>query len=155
MSLQGSTWGKDHLRSTCAYLEDESVRVGPSLFFGSPWTPRFGDRFVAFTEPLGSRALKRKWEAIPAGTDVLVVHGPPLGRRDLCWRGARTGCGELLARVHQVRPRVVVMGHIHEARGFSFDGHTLFVNVASSSGGRITTTPLLLTSQRTKGGRRL
>ena len=30
-----------------------------------------------------------------------------------------------------MRPRLVVYGHIHEARGLSFDGTTLFVNAAS------------------------
>ena len=73
-------------------MEDQSVIVDGCKIFGTPWTPRFGDRFVAFTEELESSALWRKWQAIPKGTDVLVTHGPPLGRRDLTKFGVRAGC---------------------------------------------------------------
>jgi len=73
--------------------EDQSVSVDGCKIFGTPWTPRFGNKFVAFTQELGSWALWWKWQAIPIGTDVLVTHVPPLGRRDLTKFGVRAGCG--------------------------------------------------------------
>ena len=57
-------------------------RAASSLsVFGSPWQPEFCD--WAFNLPRG-RACRDKWSCIPAGTDLLVTHGPPLGRGDEC-----------------------------------------------------------------------
>ena len=52
------------------------------------------------------------YAAIPAGVDVLVCHGPVQGHVD-----GGTGCPALRQHVARVRPRLVVCGHIHEARG--------------------------------------
>ena len=44
---------------------------------------------------------------VPEQLDVLVTHGPPLGRGD---SDKRIGCPELLKRVQASRPRVHVFG---------------------------------------------
>jgi Icc-related predicted phosphoesterase len=72
---------------------------------------------------------------IPDGTDILVLHGPPLGYGDAAYRGPgrppqRTGCAHLLRRIEEVRPRLVVYGHIHEDRGRWRLGETILANVA-------------------------
>ena len=75
-----------------------------------------------------------KWKHIPNGADVLVTHGPPLGRGDYCRSGDRVGCVDLLNEVQErIRPRVHVFGHVHESRGVTYDGNTLFVNASSCS----------------------
>jgi len=113
------------------FLEDEAAVVEGVRVYGSPWQPEFAD--WAFGLPRGP-ALAHKWAAIPDDTDVLLTHGPPLGRGDLCSGGNRAGCADLLSRVQgQVRPRFSVFGHIHEGHGVTFDGVTHFVNAASSS----------------------
>jgi Calcineurin-like phosphoesterase len=97
--------------------------------YGSPWTPEFYD--WAFNLQRGQPSWDT-WAKIPKGTDVLVTHGPPLGRSDLCSHGGRAGCFDLLEHVQKrVRPRLHVFGHIHEAFGATYDGTTLYVNASN------------------------
>lgn len=125
----------------CTYLEDDAsvIKKGELQVYGSPWTPYFCN--WAFNLCRGEEILQ-KWRQIPARTDVLITHGPPLGRgdraenRDVCSRKNRpihrTGCYDLLQQVQtRIHPRVHVFGHIHEDRGVTYDGHTLFVNASN------------------------
>ena len=115
------------------YLEDRAVEVEGVKFYGSPWQPEFFD--WAFNLPRGP-ALAAVWAKIPDDTQVLITHGPPLGIGDLTHRGPHVGCEDLLRRVRQVRPRLHVFGHIHEAAGrFDVDG-TIFVNASIFGGGK-------------------
>jgi hypothetical protein len=115
----------------CTYLEDSSctlLKSGLSVY-GSPWTPKYYN--WAFNLPRG-KALRSVWSRIPASTDVLITHGPPLGRGDYTMHAECTGCVDLLHEVQtRIRPRLHVFGHIHEGHGVSFDGHTLFVNASN------------------------
>jgi Icc-related predicted phosphoesterase len=120
----------------CTYLEDSGCDVrlnisagGLLRFYGSPWTIEFYD--WAFNLPK-DRMSAEAWERIPDAVDVLVTHGPPFGRCDETTCGTKAGCPHLLRHVQdRVRPRLHVFGHIHEGRGASFDGRTLYVNASS------------------------
>ena len=115
------------------YLEDRAVEVEGVKFYGSPWQPEFFD--WAFNLPRGP-ALAAVWAKIPDDTQVLITHGPPLGIGDLTHRGPHVGCEDLLRRVRQVRPRLHVFGHIHEAAGrYDVDG-TTFVNASIAGRGK-------------------
>lgn len=90
------------------WIQDKarSVRV-----FGSPWTPACGSGAFQYSTTEAARA---KWEnAVPAGTDLVVTHGPPKGHLD----DGGKGCGVLLAELWRARPKAVVCGHIHAGRG--------------------------------------
>jgi Icc-related predicted phosphoesterase len=114
------------------YLEDAEAVVGGLRFWGSPWQPEFRD--WAFNLPRGA-ALAEKWALIPAGLDVLVTHGPPLGIGD--GRGAgyggadRLGCADLLAAVRRARPVLHLFGHLHDSGGAWVRGPTTFANVTT------------------------
>ena len=104
--------------TNCTYLEDEAVEIQGLKIYGSPWQvsirshagltclhlsfgcllqPEFCD--WAFNLPRG-KACREKWQAIPADTDILITHGPPLGRGDKCNHGDhRAGCEDLLDEV--------------------------------------------------------
>lgn len=125
------------LEDSCLYLEDEGATIfapgdgeGEISVYGSPWQPEFCD--WAFNVPRGP-SCRAFWKKIPEGVDVLVTHGPPLGRGDLCLPAKhRAGCADLLDEVEKrVRPRLHVFGHIHESYGASFDGKTLYVNAST------------------------
>jgi predicted phosphohydrolase len=110
------------------YLQDEEAIVAGLRVWGSPWQPWFFD--WAFNLPRGP-ALAAKWALIPAGIDVLLTHGPPLGVLDRTSRGDDVGCADLLAAVQRVRPRLHVFGHIHEGYGTLERDGTRFVNASS------------------------
>lgn len=112
------------------YLEDGLFTLPNGCrIWGSPWQPEFCD--WAFNLPRG-QLCRQKWDLVPADVDVLVTHGPPLGRGDLCSGGNRAGCVDLLEQIQsRIKPRVHVAGHIHEAFGVSSDGTTAFINAST------------------------
>lgn len=115
----------------CIYLQDSTYVTSKGDFevYGSPWSPFFFD--WAFNEQRG-QALREIWKKIPTSTDILITHGPPLGRGDLASSEVRAGCYDLLIAVQErVKPRVHIFGHIHEGAGISFDGQTLYINASS------------------------
>lgn len=116
--------------TNCTYLEDESLAIGRiQCCYGSPWQPAYYD--WAFNVPRAD--IQSKWEKIPSDTDVLITHGPPLGRGDTT-HGKHVGCVSLLKDVQsRVKPRLHVFGHIHEGRGVSYDGTTLYINASNVS----------------------
>ncbi|CAE8698018.1 unnamed protein product [Polarella glacialis] len=131
---------KQNLMASCTYLEDSMTYLAPACsetkirVYGSPWTPEHSLWGTGFSLPPRSTALREKWANIPTDVDVLIVHGPPLGRRDTPNSTVGAGCPDLLREVlTRVRPRLMIFGHIHEGYGVSYDGHTLFVNASSCS----------------------
>lgn len=112
------------------YLEDEAIEIGGLRLYGSPWQPWFLD--WAFNLPRGA-PLRERWARIPARTDVLVTHGPPLGHGDRVRDGSRVGCEDLMEAVRRVRPLLHVFGHIHEDAGRWVEGATTLVNASICS----------------------
>ena len=66
--------------SECSYKENYVIQmiiihnVFVSLFFRQPW---FGD--WGFNLKRGEDMLQ-KWNLIPENTDILITHGPPVGK---------------------------------------------------------------------------
>jgi Icc-related predicted phosphoesterase len=122
---------------TIDYLEDELMMVGEDYedmikIWGTPWQPEFHN--WAFNLPRGEK-LKEKWDMIPLNTDILITHGPPLGKLDYVrYTNENVGCEELMKRVEEVKPKIHVFGHIHEGYGYVFDGNTHFINAAVLNG---------------------
>ena len=93
------------------YLCDETVTVEGLKIFGSPYQPNFCN--WAFNEPRGE-ALKRHWDLIEVGTDIIMTHGPVHGIQDyIPWDDEHVGCRDLADKVFQVKPKLFVAGHIH------------------------------------------
>jgi Icc-related predicted phosphoesterase len=122
-------------------LTDQSVEVLGLKIYGSPWQPYFYD--WAFNAPPGLEGeafLSTKWQNIPDDTDVIVVHGPPQGYGDVAPDGRTTGSPSLTARIFEIKPKLVVSGHIHSGYGqwtFSRDdatvGHIVNASVLDES----------------------
>lgn len=107
------------------YLQDEEVVIDGVRFYGSPWTPKFME--WAFMRHRGE--LKPIWDRIPDGTNVLVTHGPPMGKLDWShYSRDHSGCIELREAVERVKPQLHCFGHIHLDRGAAFNGETVFLN---------------------------
>lgn len=87
---------------------------------GFPYTPTIQSRKWAYNMP---RSRADGWKAmceyaIPEGTRLLLTHGPPLGILDGSASGQdHFGSADLMKRVLDVGPDVIMCGHAHEARG--------------------------------------
>lgn len=115
------------------YLEDDLTEVDGLKIYGAPWQPEFYE--WAFNLPRG-HLLAKKWAEIPAGIDILVTHGPPMGILD--WSNfsrEHVGCADLRREISRVKPKVHVFGHIHGSYGTAVHGGTLFVNAATCDEG--------------------
>ena len=116
------------LLSNAIYLQDSSVTISGTKFYGSPWQPRFCN--MAFNLDRGE-LLRQKWDMIPSDTDILITHSPPQGVCDQILRGDFVGCQDLLEATERIKPKLHVFGHIHEAYGVFKDKYTTFVNASS------------------------
>jgi predicted phosphohydrolase len=117
------------LKGQFYYLQDSEVTINGFKFWGSPYQPRFYD--WAFNVDRGE-PIKRHWDRIPEGTDVLITHGPPNGVLDQAIPTAQSsnwssqlivhpsehcGCEELRKIVDRISPKVHIFGHIHGSYG--------------------------------------
>jgi Icc-related predicted phosphoesterase len=109
------------------YLNDSGVEIEGINIWGSPVTPWFYD--WAFNRQRGAE-IRRHWDLIPRKVDILITHGPVYGILDRTARGECVGCEDLMKAVTNVKPKVFVSGHIHEAYGAEVRNDILFVNAS-------------------------
>ncbi len=109
------------------YLCDSGTTINGIKIWGSPVTPWFYD--WAFNRHRGE-LINRHWELIPSDTDILITHGPAFGLLDHTTRGQNVGCEDLLNKVNEVRPKVHICGHIHEAYGELDSSGVKFINAS-------------------------
>ena len=111
-------------------LIDEEVVIDGIRIYGSPWQPRFGTNW-AFNLERGEQ-LKRKWDKIPPGTDILITHGPPHGIMDIDESNAHMGCEALRNMVRKICPKLHVFGHNHRFHDveLGINKYTVFVNAS-------------------------
>ena len=108
------------------YLEDSGVELGGINFWGSPWQPWMGG--WAFNAPESDGAdepfLQKKFGQIPANTDVLITHSPPIGFHDTVYQ-RHAGSIALNEQIERVQPTLAVYGHIHKPGVERVDSTTL------------------------------
>lgn len=109
----------DFAQAGIIYLENASTTIDGIKFWGSPHTPTFAD--WAFMKK--REKINIVWQNIPDDTDVLIVHGPPKGVRDLSFDRdgnlEMCGCSALMKRCYTLRNslKLVAFGHIHNMDG--------------------------------------
>jgi len=74
-------------------------------------------------------------DPISEGVTVLMVHAPAFGHLDTIPSGMMVGSESIRAIVEKYKPKVVLSGHIHEARGIKECNGTLFLNPGSAKEG--------------------
>jgi Icc-related predicted phosphoesterase len=114
----------------CHYLEDAAIELLGLTIWGTPWQPWFHD--WAFNAPRdgGEKFLAGKFAAIPAGTDIVLAHGPPLGYGDRLATGDRAGSSAEVELIDRVEPRLLACGHIHSDAGRWQRGRTEIINAS-------------------------
>ncbi|KAI1171256.1 Metallo-dependent phosphatase-like protein [Nemania sp. FL0916] len=124
------------------YLRHESRTIklnspsGPQTtfsVFGSPYSPVWGGAWAfqyARPEDDDNKAARLLWDDIPLDTDILITHGPARTHCDYSLSRETAGCEIIRQKLWQVRPRLALCGHIHEARGAERVRWSLDSNVA-------------------------
>jgi len=134
--FEGLYKNKQKPELNCHYLLDEGIEIEGLKIYGSPWT----SIFLNWAFMLSEEKLAIQWSWIPSDTNILLVHGPPYGILDECpvFRGERIGhVGSLSLRekIFEVKPKLVVFGHIHESYGQEEHHGIKFVNCSVLDGG--------------------
>ncbi|KAF8217708.1 Metallo-dependent phosphatase-like protein [Mycena galopus ATCC 62051] len=110
--------GPQAVAANIIYLDSEEckfkVRDGGKEWsvYGSPLSPYWGDWAFGYEREDGEAVISK----FPK-TDILLTHGPPRNVLDLTINKDRAGCDALAAGVQELKPKLHVFGHIHEARG--------------------------------------
>jgi Icc-related predicted phosphoesterase len=107
-------------------LDQDFVVVEGLGIYGEPRQPIFFD--WAFNEE--REDMEQVWDLVPAGVDILVTHGPPLGYGDMTVRGERVGCGYQIKLLEEFDIKLVVCGHIHNDYGVHLCGSTIIANAS-------------------------
>jgi Icc-related predicted phosphoesterase len=108
-------------------LMHSSVELEGIKIWGSPVTPWFHDwAFNVHRGPL----LRSIWNGIPPDTNIVVTHGPPIGRRDRTSGGLNVGCEDLGEVIETIKPKYHIFGHIHEGYGVESAFGTTYVNAS-------------------------
>ncbi|KAF8876847.1 Metallo-dependent phosphatase [Infundibulicybe gibba] len=115
--------GPDAVDAGLVYLQDEEYKFqakpggkwwsvyGADGLHGQ-WSPEFYNWAFSYKRENAEGIMSK----IPK-TDILLTHGPPYGIFDRITQGADVGCPNLRAHLSRLRPRLHLVGHIHEARG--------------------------------------
>lgn len=117
------------LPSNITYLKENGCQVQGINIWGSPITP-IPRRRWAFNRERGDD-IQPSWDLIPENLDIFMVHGPAKNILDFTLKKEAVGCQNLYDTLLQKRPRVVIFGHIHEARGVVEQDGMLFINASS------------------------
>ena len=137
---QGNPVDIDHFLKTMppsvVYLNDSGCDIEGIRFWGSPVQPRFFN--WAFNKDRGED-IKKHWDLIPEGIDVLITHGPAKFHCDEALRfdraygqtlTERVGCKDLLDAVKRIKPKIHAFGHIHYAYGNDFANNIHYFNAS-------------------------
>jgi predicted phosphodiesterase len=97
--------------------DSELERARIITVFGSLWTPRYGVSAFQYRPDDGSHWAHQNAKMQTAKPDIVVTHGPPKHHLDA--RDFHRAGGPYLAAnlISQIRPRLVVFGHIHASYG--------------------------------------
>jgi Icc-related predicted phosphoesterase len=119
------------------YLEDNEIVIDGIKFYGSPWTPVYGEH--SFMASRGEE-IASKWHRISDDVNVLITHGPPYGILDGVPKGfwfgeeiiENAGCEMLVRRIQQLKNlKAHCFGHIHTGAGVKVIDNVVFANCAS------------------------
>ena len=104
---------------------------------GVPFIGLGGSNPTIFNTPfeLSEEEIESSLEPLMEENSVLVLHAPPMGINDTIPSGAHVGSTSIKAIVDKYHPRLVLSGHIHEARGMIEENKTIFINPGPAMSG--------------------
>jgi len=120
------------------YLEDDYTYYEDYKIYGSPWQLYNG----GWAYNLYEEDLAKKYAKIPHDTDIIVSHGPPHGYGDKVPRKhnddnetswpepTHAGSPSLTQKIIEIKPKLVVFGHIHQGHGQWKLNDSILINCA-------------------------
>lgn len=112
------------------YIEDESIEMLGLKIYGTPVQPEFCNWAFNKTED----QIKKHWDNIPEGLDILLLHCPPYGILDMTshkkFEPVHIGCKHLAKRIKEVAPKVIVFGHNHGEHGIVEEDGIKYINAS-------------------------
>jgi Icc-related predicted phosphoesterase len=117
-------------------LINETIEIEGIKIFGSPYTPFFMDWGFQAARTEEEQIFRRIphiqefWDLIQPGTDIIVTHGQPYRVLDQLPSGEFIGDYNLMATIIDIKPDLVIGGHIHSAHGQEHIDGTSFYNVS-------------------------
>lgn len=113
-------------------LDRRAVEIAGVRFVGLSGGLPFGGCPYERSEEDFARACRTALDAANAitgaGSTVLLTHQPPYGTRCDWTRGRHAGSHAVRAFVEELKPDLVLCGHIHEARGCDQLGPSMVLN---------------------------
>lgn len=109
------------------YLKDSSIDLFGFKIYGTPWQLPF---WGAFNLP--EEELAKKYANIPKDVDIFISHGPAFEILDEVgkFKIQHTGSRSLKNKVFEIKPKLFICGHIHEAYGMCTSEGIIFANVS-------------------------
>lgn len=127
--------------SNVTYLKDSETNVNGLRVYGTPWCEKRkgGSKTASMESPwarqpfeIDDAAIKEKFDKIPEGLDVLVVHQPPkvdVGNPNDPMQ--KYGSQALTDAIKRAKPKLVICGHLHDADHRPFKiGDTVVMNAS-------------------------
>jgi Icc-related predicted phosphoesterase len=109
------------------YLRNGHTVKDGKMIFGSPYSVKFGN----WSYGLHDEDLQAVWNMINPLTEILIVHGPPHMILDATLDGDNAGSTTLAEHIKTLpNLKLVVFGHIHEAKGILIKDGVVYVNAA-------------------------
>lgn len=115
-----------------ASVHGKVAEVSSVRFFGFGGAPPSPYK-MPFEVPEEVMAQRLREVGVRGG--VMVTHAPALGMNDRSTSGHNMGSKAILDVASELRPRLALSGHIHEARGETVSRGTVFVNPGAAKDG--------------------
>jgi len=143
LTQEGSKYFKDLLRKfknkNLYYRETGAVKIKKKVFvlFDMIYEKHshfwLEEKFKGFySNDLNNKRFLKLSELLKKyKNSVLLSHAPPFGHVDKIHSGKHVGSKILLKAIRRYQPKLVLCGHIHEARGQSKIGKTKVINLGS------------------------
>jgi len=109
----------------CISLHGKRVKIGSVEFAGIGGSP-----ICTMSTPreIDEAAIDKILSKIMVPDCVLVTHAPPTDTNDITRSGKSLGSKSIRKNIQKFRPRLVLSGHVHEAKGIIEKGGIIYAN---------------------------
>ncbi|MGE4275415.1 MAG: metallophosphoesterase [Candidatus Methanomethylophilaceae archaeon] len=122
----------DAISNVATDLHGKATDIGGVMFVGLG-----GSNPTIFNTPfeLSEEEIMERLHAVSSPGMILMTHTPPFGTHDEIPSGISVGSVSVAEIVKRYRPRAVLSGHVHEARGITEKDGVVYMNPGPAKDG--------------------